>query len=762
MTNLLSERSPVKMLPGKRSFENGTGGSRFLRGLKRPRVSAIRQFPPGCGPAASKVREAFNEARILVKTSDERTETTPSKPNAEILQEVPEKIELVMGNQDSIPKHIDIISKKNLSLKPRKGVTVFRDFPRGCGRTNLDVSAKHDALTNDVSVDEERRRLQAEKGEMKNDVAKSPENKIGFTGVTVCPSMNESITVAHADGSIVPATDQLGVKTTEDCIVATGGTTDECGYQKCNINGSQHYLLLEGIDTKTKALPDQEQNGALLVKQSYALTNSSHQEALSRTQEILNLFEQILKERLLEMQREKPKSKNTISNLYTNIAMVLKKQKKWIHMDQKLLGAIPGVEVGDQFHFRAELVIVGLHKQFSAGIDYMEKDGKKIATSIVSSGRYSSGKEFSDVLIYSGQGGNQIKGEKNFKDQELVRGNLALKNSMDEKTPVRVILGRRSWKTTTFTYDGLYFVSKFWQERAENGKLVYMFQLERMHGQPKIKSSTLQRFVKSKSRDGLALMNDISEGKEKISIRAVNDVDNEKPPSFIYTTKMVYPRLDDILVETSGCHCIDGCSDDLQCSCILKNGGTLPFNKNGALLETKPTSIVHECGPSCKCPPSCKNRVSQHGIKFQLEIFKTKSKGWGVRSRNYISSGSFICEYIGELLTDKEAEERIDSDEYLFDIGEEDGFAVDAAKIGNIGRFVNHSCSPNLYAQDVLYDHNDKMMPHVMLFATQNIRPLQELTYDYNYKIGQVRDSNGNIKEKKCYCGTAECEGRMY
>ncbi|CAH2061471.1 unnamed protein product [Thlaspi arvense] len=94
--------------------------------------------------------------------------------------------------------------------------------------------------------------------------------------------------------------------------------------------------------------------------------------------------------------------------------------------------------------------------------------------------------------------------------------------------------------------------------------------------------------------------------------------------------------------------------------------------------------------------------------------------------------------------------------------GETAGFTVDAAKKGNIGRFINHSCSPNLYAQNVLYDHEDKRIPHVMLFAMDNIPPLQELTYHYNYMIDQVRDVNGNIKKKICYCGSSECTGRLY
>ncbi|KAK1369410.1 histone H3-K9 methyltransferase [Heracleum sosnowskyi] len=858
MTNLVSERSPSKLLSGKRPFEYGTSGARFVRGFKRPKVSAIRQFPPGCGPAARGVRETCNEGGMLDKTSRERSKAGPREPLAEMLPtkvinsdesmkpsvemlpkklksepmkprvkvlpnelisdaikppalqgntffgnvdtrflRVPEKVDLIKErNNNSIRKPIDMLCGSSTSPRPssllskkypcpkfRKGVTVIRDFPRGCGRRNLDVSSKCDVLPGNKSIDAEPGMFQAIDEKIKIDGAKScrvvtngrdSEEYIsyklsdGFTGAMV-PVVNDSINVAHLDGGIVSAAEQ-GVRTS-GCMEATGAT-DGCSDKKCKIivNNGSHSLLLKHFDTKSNfvdmesgrynALPDQKHNNALSVKASDQLRNNGHYEALCRTksQEVLDLFQQTLNKRLLEIEHEeKSTGKKKTSNLYMDIAMILKDQKKWMYMNKKLLGAIPGIEIGDQFRYRAELVVVGLHIQFSAGIDYMEKDGKKIATSIVSSGRYSRDKELPDVLVYSGEGGNHIMGQKNSKDQALVRGNLALKNSMDEKSPVRVIRGRRSCKCATFTYDGLYLVTKFWEERAKNGNLVYLFQLNRMQGQRKLNSSTLQKVGKSKARH--ALMNDISWGKENIPIRVYNDIDDDKPPTFDYITKMIYPQP---LVSLSGCHCIDGCSDHVQCSCIIKNGSMVPFNENGALLEAKPETIVHECGPWCKCPPSCKNRVSQHGIKFQLEVFKTKAKGWGVRSRNFILSGSFICEYVGELLNDKQAEERIGLDEYLFDIGDEDGFAIDAARVGNIGRFINHSCSPNLFAQDVLYDHDDKMMPHVMLFATQNIPPFRELTYHYNYKIDHVYDSNGNVKKKTCNCGDAGCTGRLY
>ncbi|KAK3205471.1 hypothetical protein Dsin_019517 [Dipteronia sinensis] len=145
----------------------------------------------------------------------------------------------------------------------------------------------------------------------------------------------------------------------------------------------------------------------------------------------------------------------------------------------------------------AELNVIGLHHQYYNGIDYMKKDGKTMATSIVASGRYANIVESSDVLIYSGHGGNPRVIINQPQDQKLERGNLALKNSMEAKTPVRVIRGFKfskssnkltstSCKNTRYVYDGLYYVHDFWQERGRFDKLVFMFYMKRILGQPKL------------------------------------------------------------------------------------------------------------------------------------------------------------------------------------------------------------------------------------------------------------------------------------
>ncbi|XP_013454650.2 histone-lysine N-methyltransferase, H3 lysine-9 specific SUVH6 [Medicago truncatula] len=509
--------------------------------------------------------------------------------------------------------------------------------------------------------------------------------------------------------------------------------------------------------------------------------------ARNKVRKALRLFQAFYR-KILQEAKAKPKSnEKEIKRFDLQAAKKLKEEGNYVNEGENILGSVPGVEVGDEFQYRVELNIIGLHREIQGGIDYVKQKDKILATSIVDSGGYADDLNNSDVLIYTGQRGNVTSSDKEPEDQKLERGNLALKNSSVVKNSVRVIRGSESMdgKSKKYVYDGLYVVESCWQDIGPHGKLIYKFCLRRIPGQPELSFKEVKKSKKFKTREGLCV-EDISYGKEKIPICAVNTIDNEKPPTFKYVTEMIYPECCN-LIPPKGCNCTNGCSDHKKCSCVVKNGGEIPFNHNGDIVKVKP--LVYECGPKCKCPSTCHNRVSQLGINIQLEIFKTNSMGWGVRSLNSIPSGSFICEYIGEVLEEKEAEQRTSNDEYLFDIGNNknnnnlwDGlsnlfpnshssssdvvkdfdFTIDGAQFGNVGRFVNHSCSPNLYAQNVLYDHQDTRVPHIMLFAAENIPPLQELTYDYNYTIDTVLDSDGNMKKKYCFCGSVECTGRLY
>lgn len=78
--------------------------------------------------------------------------------------------------------------------------------------------------------------------------------------------------------------------------------------------------------------------------------------------------------------------------------------------------------------------------------------------------------------------------------------------------------------------------------------------------------------------------------------------------------------------------------------------------------------MLFECNPACDCNRvTCNNRVIQHGPTQRFQLFRTKGKGWGLRTLRHIPKGTYVCEYVGEIISDSEADHRED-DSYLFDL----------------------------------------------------------------------------------------------
>lgn len=453
---------------------------------------------------------------------------------------------------------------------------------------------------------------------------------------------------------------------------------------------------------------------------------------------------------------------------------------------KKRIGTVPGVEVGDIFFFRMELCLVGLHAPSMAGIDYMgiKNTGEEepLAVSIVSSGGYEDYAEDPDVLIYSGQGGVNRR-DKELSDQKLERGNLALEKSTHRANDVRVIRGVKDLSTVSgkiYVYDGLYRINESWTEKAKNGCSVFKYKLVRMPGQPeafRIWKSIEQWKGGATSRVGVILP-DLTSGEEKLPVSLVNDVDDEKGPAhFTYTSSLKYSNPINSTVPSSGCVCIGGClSGNSNCPCLEKNKGSLPYTANGLIVSQK--SLLHECGASCQCPPICKNRVSQSGLKFHLEVFKTKDRGWGLRSWDPIRAGAFICEYAGEVISPSKIDKfGVDTDDdYTFDAtrnsqplgvlpGEPDEapkipfpLVISAKYAGNVARFMNHSCSPNVLWQPISRENKNESDIHIAFYAVRHIPPMTELTYDY----GIISQDDADQRKKKCLCGSSRCRGFFY
>nr|QDF21443.1 histone-lysine N-methyltransferase eggless isoform X4 [Brachionus koreanus] len=83
-------------------------------------------------------------------------------------------------------------------------------------------------------------------------------------------------------------------------------------------------------------------------------------------------------------------------------------------------------------------------------------------------------------------------------------------------------------------------------------------------------------------------------------------------------------------------------------------------------------------------------------------------------------------------------------------------FIMDAKILGNIGRYFNHSCSPNIFVQNVFVDTYDLRFPWIAFFANTAIKAGTELCWDYNYTIGSVQD-----RVLYCHCNSSNCRGRL-
>ncbi|WP_169165140.1 YDG/SRA domain-containing protein [Cellulomonas taurus] len=146
-----------------------------------------------------------------------------------------------------------------------------------------------------------------------------------------------------------------------------------------------------------------------------------------------------------------------------------------------VFGEIPGYPVASSFGSRAEVRLAGLHRHEMNGISGNAAQG---ADAVVVSGGYVDDRDYGDRIVYTGQGG-QEKGVQ-VKDQELVKGNLALARSEEAGYPVRVIRGEggdeKHSPETGYRYDGLYVVTEHWQEPSRHGPLIWRYVLERADG----------------------------------------------------------------------------------------------------------------------------------------------------------------------------------------------------------------------------------------------------------------------------------------
>ena len=123
-------------------------------------------------------------------------------------------------------------------------------------------------------------------------------------------------------------------------------------------------------------------------------------------------------------------------------------------------------------------------------------------------------------------------------------------------------------------------------------------------------------------------------------------------------------------------------------------------------------------------------------IQRKLQVKKSKT-GLGLYTATEIEKDGFVIEYVGELLTLKEANKR--AGKYLFETNR-DRF-IDGTSRKNIARYINHSCKPNCEPEITA--------GRVFIKSIKRIESGEELTYDYGEEY-----VNMYIKPYGCRCAS--------
>ena len=202
-----------------------------------------------------------------------------------------------------------------------------------------------------------------------------------------------------------------------------------------------------------------------------------------------------------------------------------------------------------------------------------------------------------------------------------------------------------------------------------------------------------------------------------------------------------------------------------NCGEKCRHGGNYLMKDEKLILrdDRRCKDLIYECSDFCRCT-NCFNKLVQFGPCADLEITSFDSKGFGLMSTKYLTKGSFICEYAGEILTKTEAIRRDKQNQlenkmnYIFclnEISSDNGALIqtfiDPSRKGNIGRYINHSCDANC---DTISARIDCIIPKIAIFANRDIPPSTEITFNYGLKGQQA----SNELKKTCFCNSSNCK----
>ncbi len=145
-------------------------------------------------------------------------------------------------------------------------------------------------------------------------------------------------------------------------------------------------------------------------------------------------------------------------------------------------------------------------------------------------------------------------------------------------------------------------------------------------------------------------------------------------------------------------------------------------------------------------------RTPRKRLSAPIEVQRSRVHGRGVYATKRIRKNTRIIEYTGKRIAWESVPDDSD-DPHTFLFGVDDGTVVIDPRVGgNDARWINHSCDPNCEA----IEEDGR----VFIYALRDIRPGEELFYDYQLEVDEpvTRETE---QESKCFCGSSRCRATM-
>lgn len=153
---------------------------------------------------------------------------------------------------------------------------------------------------------------------------------------------------------------------------------------------------------------------------------------------------------------------------------------------------------------------------------------------------------------------------------------------------------------------------------------------------------------------------------------------------------------------------------------------------------------------------SSKSKPAKSSDKPAFIVRNSAIHGRGVFATRNIPADTFVVEYEGERISEKQAAKRHGADPenpyHTFFFSLENGKMIDGGVDGSDARWINHACEPNCEAREE--------KKRVYIYTLRDIKRGEELNYDYGLVVDE-RQTKAVKKAYECRCGAASCRHTM-